>query len=201
MNNIVKKFINSNKNIMKRFKLYSILFVLSFFLFTCEDDGENVKEKDKFTSVHDKTFWMDTYSETYNNQTDIWHEGFYFTKDYLNYYDFEDKDNINPSYDYCDQIPIKDGNFTDQDGSTYLLNVLVNKEDTLTLQFAVVEEDVPGETYWEAGELDFVVKGNLLTVTMHYLEENGTFDSEVWGTYTKTDDSERPTGDCPYGGG
>ena len=175
---------------MKRFKLYSILFVLSFFLFTCEDDGsENVKDKDKFTSVHDKTFWKD--SGNFSN------EAFYFTKDHVYMY-YEESENGVEWSKYCEKIPIKDGKFTDQEGTEYLLNVLVNKEDTLTLQFAHTDNNVI-DYYFGAGEMDFVVRGNLLKVTMHYLEENGEFDSEEWGgPYIKTDDSERPTEVCPY---
>ena len=174
---------------MRKLNLYSILFILSFFLFSCEDDGsENVKDKDKFTSVHNKTFWMDA------DDDDM--EAFYFTKDHLNMYYEETYDGSTSKY--CEKIPLKDGKFTDQEGYEYLLNVLVNKEDTLTLQFAHTGNTTNNDYYFAAGEMDFVVRGNLLKVTMHYLEENGEFDSEEWGTYTKTDDSERPTEVCPY---
>ena len=98
----------------------------------------------------------------------------------------------------CLKIPIKDGQFKDDYGYEYLLNVLVNKGDTLTLQF--VELPTSGdEVYWSAGEMDFVVRGNLLKVTMHYLEENGSFDTEEWGSYTKTDNDQKPTTTCAGG--
>ena len=178
---------------MKNFKLYSILFILSFFLFTCEDGGENVKEKDKFTTIHDKTYWSD--GETGGDYP--WSEGWYITKDQINIYYEETYDG--EVYKHCEKIPLKDGIFTDQDGYEHLLNILVNNQDTLTLQFANAgTTTINDESYWGAGEMDFVVRGNLLKVTVHYLEENGTFDSDDWGSYTKTDDSERPTEACPY---
>ena len=177
---------------MKKFNLYSILFILSFFLFTCDDEGsEDVKEKDKFTTINDKTFW---YSEG-----NYGYESWYIEKDNIYMYASEKEDqNSTNEEEWCLKIPIKDGQFKDDYGYEYLLNVLVNKEDTLTLQF--VELPTSGdEVYWSAGEMDFVVRGNLLKVTMHYLEENGSFDTEEWGSYTKTDNDQKPTTTCAGG--
>ena len=180
---------------MKNFKLYSILFILSFFLFSCEDDGENVKEKDKFSTINDKTYWLDV-----DNEGDVTgYEGWYFEKD--NLYMYAQETYGGETDDWCMRIPLKDGQYKDSEGYDYLLNVLVNKEDTLTLQFA----EVPGSTqdpyymYFEAGEIDFITRGNILKVTMHYLESNGTFDTEEWGSYTKTDKDQKPATTCTGG--
>ena len=118
---------------MKNFKLYSILFILSFFLFTCEDDGENVKEKDKFTTIHDKTYWSD--GETGGDYP--WSEGWYITKDQINIYYEETYDG--EVYKHCEKIPLKDGIFTDQDGYEHLLNILVNNQDTLHYSLLMLE--------------------------------------------------------------
>ena len=180
---------------MKKLEIYSTLFILSFFLFTCGDDGEKVKDKDKFTSINDKTYWLDI--DTEGDLTG--YEGWYFEKDNLYLYEQEIYDG--ETDEWCMRIPLKDGQYKDSYGYDYLLNVLVNKEDTLTLQFV----EVPGSStdidymYFGAGEIDFVTRGNILTVTMHYLESNGSFDTEVWGNYTKTDNDQKPTTTCTGG--
>ena len=184
---------------MKNFKLYSILFILSFFLFTCEDDGENVKDKDKFTTLNDKTLW---YLKDEEAADDYYEEWWYFTNDNLYLYDnyVEPSSTANQNDQWCMKVPLKDGQYKDVDGYDYLLNVLKNEGDTLTLQFA----NIPGATqtdysYFGAGEIDFVTRGNILKVTMHYLESNGSFDTEVWGSYTKVDNDQKPSWSCEGG--
>jgi len=161
-------------------------------LFTCEDDGENVKEKDKFSTLNDKTLW---YYKGGASSQEIWEEWFYITKDNIYMYEKYDYVEIDED-DWCMKIPIKDGQYKDWDGYDYLLNVLKNEGDTLTLQFAEVPSTNVDDFYFGAGEIDFVTRGNILKVTMHYLESNGTFDSEVWGNYTKTDNDQKPTTTC-----
>tara|TARA_B100000427_G_C15493454_1_gene588716 strand:+ start:228 stop:767 length:540 start_codon:yes stop_codon:yes gene_type:complete len=179
---------------MKKLNLYSILFILSFFLFSCEDDGsENVKEKDKFSTLNDQTLWY--YKDT--DPSDSYEEWFYVTKDNLYMYDKYNEGGVGE--EWCMKIPIKDGQYKDPDGYDYLLNVLKNEGDTLTLQFAEVPTTNVDDFYFGAGEIDFVTRGNILTVTMHYLESNGTFDSELWGNYTKTDNDQKPTTTCTGG--
>ena len=148
-------------------------------LSTCGDDDEKVKNKDKFSHIHDNTHWL---QDDYDDEE----YGFYVDKDYvLFYFDYYGGGINAADYDYCMKIPLKAGEYSDWYGEKYLLDVLKNKGDTLLLQFVYgVNAD---DAYFDSGEMELVVTGSILRMNYYYIEEDGSFDKEFFGSWIKSD--------------